>query len=132
MKIGKWLCGPAALALVFGVAGGVSAKDNDAKSPVRLAQAEKKKAARTTKPRGLTAKQIADLEKLSGKTLTDDQKQQLTAANAERNAAIRAANEKFHEQKAKILGLTPEELKAKEKEAAAKARAEKKAKGAGG
>jgi hypothetical protein len=130
MKARTWMLGPAALVLALGMAGGASAKDNDVKTPVRLAAAEKP--AKGAKSGKLTAKQIAAIEKLTGKTLTDDQKQQLAEANAEKNAAMKAANDKFQEQKAKILGLTPAELKAKEKEAAAKARAEKKAKKAAG
>jgi len=127
MKTGKWMLGPAALVLALGVAGGASAKVSD-KAPVRLAAAEKP--AKVATPRKMTAKQIADIEQLSGKPLTDDQKQQLAEANTEKNAAIKAANDKFHEQKAKILGMTDAELKAKEKEAAKKAADAKKAKAA--
>src|SRR5688572_8466853 len=61
MKTRTWMFGPAALVLALGMAGSASAKDNDVKTPVRLAAAEKP--AKIAKIRNLTAKQIAEIEK---------------------------------------------------------------------
>jgi hypothetical protein len=128
MKARTWMFGPAALVLALGVTGGIAAKGNAAKTPVRLAAAEKPaKAPKAPKPPTLNPATVSFLERLIGKPLTDDQKQQLLAAQEEQKAAIKAANDKFHEQQAKTLGMTDADLAAKEKDLRKMIAAEKKA-----
>jgi hypothetical protein len=124
MKSRKWMLGPAALVLTLGVAGGASARDNGGAAPVRLAAAPKPRAPKAPK---LSPATVTFLERLIGKPLTDDQKQQLLQAQEEQKAAIKAANDKFQEQKAKSLGMTVADLNAKEKDLKKMIAAEKKA-----
>jgi hypothetical protein len=115
MKYQKWIFGPAALGLILSVSTSMAA-DKPAKKerPKRDPNA------------GIIAKETKNAEELTGKALTDDQKTQLAQAVADRQAAIALANDAFKTNRARILGVTVEELDAKEKEAKAKAAEERK------
>lgn len=101
----RWLVGPLALALALGTVGHAGQA------------APAKKEPKPTKPKPKPgAKETARLEAMLGKTLTDDQKNQVSEATVTHNAAIKAANDAFDEALAKVSGMTLAEYKAKEKE----------------
>jgi hypothetical protein len=142
MNYQKWIVGPAALTLALGVTQIVRADDakpakattgarraaRAARPKVDPAEAAAKREAAAAEAR--TKKEAAALEELTGKPLTDDQKAQLLQAVTEQNKAQKTINEQFQASRAKIVGMTAEDLAAKERDlraAKAKEAREKKA-----
>ncbi len=65
-------------------------------------------------------REIAMLEQATGKTLTEDQKTALRKASDERQAAIKAAQDKYLEEMSKATGMEVDELKLKMRDARAR------------
>ena len=122
MRKQKWVVGALALALATG-AGSIAYSQPNAEAPVAKAgkQGRAGKGARAGRAgkgmrgaRGPVQQQIRQLESALGAPLTDQQKQD-----------IEAAHKTYMENVAKSVGLTPEQLQDKMKEARQKQRAER-------
>lgn len=90
-----WVCTGALLTFSLGLAGGARAEG-------------------AAKPRpGVISKKLqTGIEEKLGKAVTPDQLDQMKTAAAARLEAVKAAEEKFIADLAKITGLTPEDVKA--------------------
>ena len=120
MKVDKWICGPAlAVALGIGILGGSALAQPDANNPakaenpaVKEARADRKER-KQSKEAKAARKEIKRLEIALGQPLTEEQQQ-----------AVIAAQKAYQESLAKAVGLTLEELEAKERAATEKFRDE--------
>lgn len=123
MKHQNWLIGPAILALALSTSGSIMAQGD---KPAKEGKAAKKAPAKRDTTKAAITRETNLAGAIAGKPLTDDQKTQLAQAVRDRNAAISAAQEQFRQSRAKILGLTAEDVDAREKDAKAKIAAERK------
>lgn len=92
-------------------------RDKQAKAKLKAAnrvQAEgKAKAAREARMNQIAEAEAKRIEALAGKPLSDEQKQQLKEAMTARLNALRAAQDAYLGEVAKLSGLTPDELRLK-------------------
>lgn len=122
MQARKWLMGAAMVSFALGSAGATLAGD----------KAPRTKAPRAPKPPTLDKREVTLLEGVAGKPLTDEQKTQLLQAQETRNAAAKAAADTYMAAKAQVMGMTVEELTAKEAAYRKEHSAKKTAAGGGG
>lgn len=113
MKPLKTLAAVAMLALL--TAGNVRAADGDkaGAKPEKGDKREHKAEVKVSKPDKRTLEHI---EQLNGKALSDEQMKTVEAAWEKRDAARKAADDAFKAEIAQSLGLTADQIAAKEKE----------------